>query len=184
MNGCRHLRHEVLAVLVLLMGIEVRPADTPDAPPVSRRPLSWITEVLAAELPKYEPHPAAGPTELSTASQPAVERDGVLNLPTVTVRPVMKESPADYSFLTAKGRMDLALKTHPGLRVGNIFGLNNGIGLFMQMEEQEVSKKAVLLNRVQSSVIDSGPESMALLRLIKEAIVRPNNEALSGRSLP
>jgi hypothetical protein len=113
-----------------------------------------------------------------------VERDGVLNLPTVTVRPVMKESPADYSFLTAKGRMELALKTHPGLRVGNIFGLNNGIGLFMQMEEQEVSKKAVLLNRVQSSVIDSGPESMALLRLIKEAIVRPNNEALSGRSLP
>lgn len=184
MSGSRHLRQEALAVLVLLMGVEVRPVETPDAPLVNRRPLSWITEVLAAELPKYEPPPASEPTEVSTASEPAVERDGVLNLPTVTVRPVMKEAPADYSFLTAKGRMELALKTHPGIRVGNIFGLNQGIALYMQMEEQEVKKKAVLLNRVQSSAIDNGPESMALLRLIKEAIVRPNAECLSGRALP
>ena len=183
MSGCRHLRQEALAVLVLLMGVEVRPVDTANEPAVSRRPLSWITEVLAAELPKYEP-PAAESTEVSTASEPAVERDGVLNLPTVTVRPVMKEAPADYSFLTPKGRMELALKTHPGLRVGNFFGLNNGIALFMQMEEQEVSKKTELLNRVQSSAIDHGPESMALLRLIKEAIVRPNSECLNGRALP
>jgi len=184
MSGCRHLRHEALAAFVLLLSMEVRSAEVPDAPAVARRPVSWITEVLAAELPKFEPRSAAEPTEVSTASGPAVERDGVLNLPTVTVRPVMKEAPADYSFLTAKGRMELAMKTRPGLRVGNILGLNQGIALFMQMEEQEVRKKAELLNRVQSSAIDSGPESMALLRLIKEAIIRPNSECLNGRSLP
>lgn len=166
------------------MGVEVRPVDTPDAPPVSRRPSSWISEVLAAELPKYEPHPPAEPTEVSTADEPAVERDGVLNLPTVTVRPVMKESPADYSFLTAKGRMDLALKTYPGLRVGNLFGLNQGIALYMQMEEQEVRKKAVLFTRVDRVLIDDGPDSRETLRLLKSALGRANADWLkyySGR---
>ncbi len=182
MSGCRHLRPEALAVVVLFMGIELRPADTPDAPPVSRRPSSWISEVLAAELPKYTPRPPAEATEVSTSTEAAVERDGVLNLPTVTVRPVMKESPADYAFLTAKGRMDLALKTHPGIRVGNIFGLNNGIALFMQMEEQEVRKKAVLFHRVDRVLIDDSPDARETLRMLKSALGRANADWLMNYS--
>lgn len=182
MSGCRHLRHEALAALILLMGVEVRPADISGTPPVSRRSSSWITEVLAAELPKYQPRPAAESTEISTATEEAVERDGVLNLPTVTVRPVMKESPADYSFLTPKGRLDLAMKTHPGIRVGNIFGLNNGIALYMQMEEQEVRTKARLYHRVESVLLDDSADSRETRRMLESALGRANADWLKNNS--
>ncbi len=113
-------------------------------------------------------------TEVSTADEPAVETNGVLNLPKITVRPGMKEGPSDYSFLTTKGRMDLALKTRPGLRVGNIFGLNNKIALFMQLEEQEVKAKTVLFHRVDRVLIDDSADSRETKRMLESALGRAN----------
>lgn len=173
MSGSRYLRIEALAALVLCIGVEVRSADAPAAPPVSRRSSSWISEVLAAELPKYVPRPPTEAVEASTSNEPAVERDGVLNLPTLTVRPVMRESPTDYAFLTAKGRMDLALKTYPGLRIGNLFGLNQGIAMAMQWEEQRVNKINDLSDRVLRVSLDDSAETKETLRLLKAAIQRP-----------
>jgi len=180
MSGRRHLRIEALVALLLLIGVAARSAETADLPPASHRASSWLTEVLAAELPKYAPHPPAEATESTVASGPAVEKDGVLALPTMRVRPVMRESPSDYSLLTAKGRMDLALKTHPGIRVGNILGLNNGIALFMQMEEQEVRAKAGLYHRVERVLLDDSADSRETQRMLESALGRANADWLKN----
>lgn len=173
MRGCRHLRLEALAAFVFLLGVEAGSAEEPAASPSPRRAVSWVTEVLAAELPKYEARPPAVETEATTADEPAVEREGVLNLPTLTVRPVMKESPTDYSFLTAKGRMELALKTYPGLRIGNLLGLNNYIAEAKMVEEQEVRRKTALYHRVEQVLLDDA-DSRETRRLLKSALGRAN----------
>ena len=103
MSDRRHLRFEALAALAFFIGVELRSADVADRPDAPRRASSWVTEVLAAELPKYVPRSPTEETEATIAAEPAVEKDGVLSLPTMTVRPVIKESPSDYAFLTPKG---------------------------------------------------------------------------------
>ncbi len=180
MSGCRHLRLEVLAVLALLIGVEARAVGLSDATPASRRASSWITEVLAEKLPKYVAHTSDDSVVVTQSTEAAVERDGVLNLPKLSVRPVMKESPADYAFLTAQGRMDLAVKSHPGLRIGNLLGLNNGIAAYMQMEEQEVRAKAALYHRVERALLDDSADSRETMRMMESALGRANADWLKN----
>ncbi len=181
MSCRRHLRIVLLAAWVFPFGLTVRAAEFPDSPGGSRRPSgasSWITEVLAADLPKYVPHASDETVVVTQSTEAAVERDGVLSLPKMSVRPVMKESPSDFAWLTAKGRMELALKTHPGLRIGNLFGLNNGIALYMQMEEQEVKTKAALFHRVERVLMDDSADSRETLRMLESALGRANADWL------
>jgi len=175
MSGSRHLRWEALATLSLLIGVEAWAADSPVAP---HRGSSWLTVVLAAELPKFAPPPPAEAAESTIADEAAVDKDGVLALPTMTVRPGMKESPSDYAFLTAKGRMDLAMKSYPGLRLGNIFGLNQGIATAKQGEEQEVRAKARLYHRVERVLLDDGTDSRETRRMLEAALGRANADWL------
>jgi len=174
MSGGHHLRNEALLTLMLLGGGVAWSAELPDPPASPRRSRSWFTGVLAAELPKFVPHPPDEAAESIIAATTAVERDGVLSLPTMRVRPVMKESPSDYAFLTAKGRMDLALNTYPGLKIGNLFGLNEGIAIAKQMEERDVRAKAGLFHRVERVLIDDSADSRETLRMLKSALGRAN----------
>jgi hypothetical protein len=182
MSGCRHLCSGLLVALVFLSGINVWAADQSDPPVRNRRSGAspWLTEVLAAELPKFVPPSFAETAVASESTEPAVESDGVLNLPKLTVRPIMKESPSDYAFLTAKGRMEQAMKNHPGQRIGNLFGLNDGITLFMQMEEQEVRAKARLYHRMERVLIDDSANSRETRRMLEAALGRANADWLKN----
>jgi hypothetical protein len=176
MSGCRHPCSGLLAALVIFLGINVPAAELIDSPARNRRSgaAPWLTEVLAAELPKFVPPPTDETGVVSESAEPAVEREGVLSLPALTVRPVIKESPSDHAFLTAKGRMDLALKSYPGLRIGNILGLNNGIALVMQAEEQEVRAKSRLYHRMERVLIDDSANSRETRRMLEAALGRAN----------
>ena len=74
------------------------------------------------------------------------------------------------------------MKTRPGLRIGNLLGLNHGIAMFMQLEEQEVRKKAALLNRVDRVLIDDSADSRETLRMLKSALGRANANWLKNYS--
>lgn len=174
MSGAHHLRIEALVTLMLLGGVVARSAGLPDPPVSPRRSPSWFTGVLVAELPKFVPHPPAEAVESTIAAETAVERNGVLSLPIMRVRPVMKESPSDYAFLTAKGRMDLALKTYPGMKIGNILGLNEGIAMAKQLEAKEVRVKAGLFHRIERVLLDDSEDSRETRHMLESALGRAN----------
>ena len=46
--------------------------------------------------------------------------------------------------LTPEGKLDLALKRRPGLKVGNFFGLNNGIAMMMLAEDDAYERRLEL----------------------------------------
>ncbi len=181
MNGGRYLRFEALAALVFLVAGRAWSAEPVESSTTPGLPRTWLSAVLAAELPKYLPPDTSEAAELSESSEPAEEKDGVLALPTLTVRPIIKESPTDYAFLTDKGRRDLALKIYPGLRFGNIFGLNNGIALAMQAEEQQGRNSIALFDRLQRTIFVDSPDSGETMRLLKSALSHPDDSWLTRR---
>lgn len=144
-----------------------------------------IVKAVDAKLPKYDPKTAAKSALEEPVSNDAYESAGVLYLPKVTVRKDRLSTPSDFAFLTPKGRMELAFKTFPGLRIGNVFGQNkgkeqipvradNGYAITMQAEEREVQRKQSMTETVERTRTDNGPESRRIDKLLKGALARPS----------
>lgn len=98
-------------------------------------------------------------------------KEGVLELPTITVRPTGNDSDA-LDWATPKGRLDLAMKTYKGLQIGNLFGLNSGFAMEMQKEEQLARKGDALVSTVQRTTLDDSAYSRETMRMLKNAIQR------------
>jgi hypothetical protein len=140
-----------------------------------------IIEAVIQKLPKYAPPaPAKTPSEQAPDETDHSSRD-ILHLPKLTVKERPPTLPPTFDLLTPKGRLELALKNHPGLRNGNYFGMNNGIALAMQAEERKLEQKTALTETVRRTTRDESPDSKRLLRLINDAFRGPNNDwATSG----
>lgn len=170
---------------VVCLGVTIRAAESDGRNPDVNRSQARAAEISATireKLPKYQPSPAQDEATLEASGEAAVERDGVLKLPTVTVQVKKPQSLGEYEMLTPKGRLDMAVRRRPGLRIGNFLGLNNGIALAMLREDIEKEKRDVMKERVDRLSLDDGPDTRELKRLLKEAIARPNTDWMKGRS--
>jgi hypothetical protein len=186
MNGPRHLRCGLLLALALVAtraNAQTPPGVSTHEPVHSLSP--EIVDAVAAKLPKYDPRAADKSNSDGATANDGYESAGVLYLPKVTVRKDRLSTPSDFAFLTPKGRMELAFKTFPGLRIGNIFGSNNGKeGLpfradngdatTMQAESREVARKEAMTETVERTRTDDGPESRRIDKLLKAAVARPS----------
>ncbi len=100
-------------------------------------------------LPKYAPKPAnanpdAEPPDLREIDRP---KNTIIRLPKyVLTKPKERPPPVltERQLLTPQGLIDLALKRNPGLKFGNIFGLNNGMALAMYMEQERLDNLAAM----------------------------------------
>ena len=137
-----------------------------------------IVQAVAEELPKYAP-----PAPAKAAESPPEEKNDnpdIFLLPKVTVRADAPSALTEFDMLTLKGRVALAMKSYPGLRTFNLFGLNDGIAVAMQTEEKDVEKRAALTTTVRRTTSDNSPESQKMEQLLKAALQRPNAEWLTG----
>ena len=184
MSGSHALRRLGALTAMALLGTSMR-GQSP-APHSAARPVHSISpdivQAVIGKLPKYAPPvppkiAEPPPDESSTAS------GDIFRLPKVTVRERAPDRPDPFDLLTPKGKLELALKSHPGLCIGNIFGMNNGIALAMQAEERDVEKKAALTDTVRHTTTDNSPESKQMMRLLKAALQRPNTD-WAGKSSP
>jgi hypothetical protein len=187
MNGCRQLRLATLFTLALPLGIGARAEQPPVPPPAPRPPGSvhaQITEAIKARLPRYVP-PA--PAKLPDFSQPfnaSDSSDDILLLPKITVRPAAPAAPSDFAFLNAKGRVELAMKSNPGLHFGNILGLNSGPkgpAPAIQANEREAQRKAATTDLVDRTTIGDSAEARKIRQLLKAAVQRANSDWLTAK---
>ena len=68
-------------------------------------------------------------------------RNTIIRLPEYVVRDPKVAPVKEREILTGKGRLELARRKHPGVKIGNLFGLNNGIALAMLAEEERLEQK-------------------------------------------
>lgn len=178
-----HCLHLGMLTAILWAGTELSGQGSGLAPVTVRTSIlsPEIIKAVMEKVPKYAP-----PAPAKTIPEPLPDEGkdsspGVLHLPKLTVKERPPTQPSSFELLTPKGRLDLALRTHPGLRIGNIFGMNGGIALAMQAEERALEQKAALTATVRRTTRDNTPESKELMRLINDAFQRPNSDwATSG----
>ena len=118
-------------------------AKAPASPPARPRPMSPVLASQISSLaPKYEPVAATRTiepgTDLREIDKP---RNTIIRLPNFEVQedkaPVVKPPET----LTPQQRLDLALKRHPGLRLGTFWIFrNDGIALTMLAEEERLER--------------------------------------------
>ena len=161
MAGPRFLPFAVLAFAFGGEGLAAEP------PVVARRGLSKITEALIERLPRFVPPAPA--IALKEGDQSSEE---ILRLPKITVRPAPFGPESGFAMLNAKGRLELALETHPGIRAGNILGTNEVIARAMQREEWLAAEKTSLADRVQRSTLGDSAVDKKIRALTKALLQR------------
>ena len=176
---------KALVVLVFSLGVDSFAGDSSGESAVSRPPplvSTKIFDAVAAKLPKYV---AATPARETGTKSPDVSEEGTsgtMKLPKITVRPTALGPPVEAEVMTLKERLALAMKANPGLRIGNIFGANGGIALFMATEERELKAKEALAERIRQTTSDDGEAAKAIQRLLKKASYRINADWQNQRA--
>jgi hypothetical protein len=166
---CRHLWLVPVLVGLALVAGEVAPV------PSAAQRSEEIREAIRASLPKYASQPAGDSSQAAGSSGRDEERNGVLHLPTMTVRSKKGlSSLGDYQMMTPKGRLEMARKLYPALKLGNLLGLNNAIATGMLREEVEASRKTDLQERIRRATIVETPETRETDELLKAATARPD----------
>lgn len=136
-----------------------------------------IAARLAAGVPKYEPLaiPASPPAEpgpdLREIDRP---RNTIVRLPPYLV-PDRKPPPMlkEREIQTPRARLELALKTFPGARLGSFWIFNNhGIALAMLAEEERLERKREFEDLVSLMWFSDPAEQTKAKEAVDQAFVR------------
>ena len=126
--------------------LAAKPDATPDAglsdaDGRARSVSPQIAEALSLGMPKYAPPtptpvPVAEPQDLREVDKPKNE---IKRLPKYVVHESKPPIFTQNSMLTEAGKIDLSLRNHPGLLIGNLFGLNSDFAKQMMQDEERLS---------------------------------------------
>jgi hypothetical protein len=103
------------------------PTPPPDSDGVTRSVSAGVAAALSDGGPRYSPPtPAPSPTpEPADVKDIDKPKNGIVRLPSYVVRESRPPIFRDRDLFTARGMLDLTMKRHAGLMLGDIFGLNS-----------------------------------------------------------
>ena len=122
-----------------------RPVPPAPAAPAKPRGISpAVAEKLSAAAPKYVVPTAVKPAADTSVDRRDIDkpRNGIIRLPSYIVQEDRPPQINHRDILTPKGQLDLGFKRHPGLRIGNLWGLNNRWAYAMLEEEERLERIA------------------------------------------
>lgn len=163
-----------------------KPAAKAAAPKPSGDGLSpGLTAAISAGMPAYVPQSvraaaASGP-DLRDIDRPKNE---IPRLPATMMSRYVVHSTSVHIFrnrdlYTKSGLIELAMKEHPGLRIGNIFGLNSEVAYEMFLDDERNGKMEDLQDTALAVAVGGdGGEAQAILDETDDAFMR--TEDFSG----
>ena len=129
--------------------LAARPADTALAPisdsdGVARTVSPGIAQALSDGMPKYSPPTptpvqAAEPVDMREVDKPKNE---IPRLPAYVVRESRPPMFSNREMFTQGGMTDFSIRSHPGLAIGNLFGLNEAVARDMFYEDERLASIA------------------------------------------
>jgi hypothetical protein len=138
-----------------------------------------ISASLAAQLadgaPRYSPPPPPSPRPAPEVDERDLDkpRNEIIRLPSKLVREKRPEVFTEKELTSSKGRTDLGFKAHPGLGIGNLFGLNAPVAADMAAEQERLDDIRDLAETARA--IDGGGDSgegRYILRATQDAFFR------------
>ncbi len=142
-----------------------------------------IAADLASGMPKYAPPtptPAttAEPQDLRDIDKP---RNEIRRLPAYVVRETRPAVFRERDLYNTKGLVDLSLKSHPGLIVGNFLGLNSKVAYEMYLDDQRLENIQDLSDEAHAMALGGDKaESAYILKESQETYIRPIEETWTG----
>jgi hypothetical protein len=140
------------STLGVVAQITVDPPPNPPVRPASpSRPRAIsdaAAERLRAAAPKYAPVSAEAATRTAqTVDERDQPRNRIIRLPAYEViEPKIHVPQREREMLTPKGRLELAYKRHPGLRVGAIGPLKNDFWANALLDEEFAAERSAEIN--------------------------------------
>jgi len=159
-------------------GTESAPLGTPKTRPAAPRAISPETAAkLNASAPKFVATP---PTNESAVAAPdeskelenVKPRNTIIRLPEYVVRDPKVPSIKEREVLTPSARLALARKRNPGIRIGNLFGLNNGVALGMLAEEERLERKREFEDLASLTQLSDPANHPRIKRQVEQAFMR------------
>ncbi len=154
-------------------------------PPVAPSPLPATKAVrrispetaarLAAGNPQFTPPPApaaasADPIDLREVDRP---RNQIIRLPNYVVEAPKIPELKERHILTPRTKIDLVFKRNPGLRIGNLFGLNGGVAAAMLADEERLERMREFNDLVSLLNFSEQPTSPELRQTLETTFMRP-----------
>jgi len=172
------------AAKVVLAPKAPTPAPPPAADEESGRSVSAkLAADLASDMPKYSP-PTPTPTvtdvpkDLRDIDKP---RNEIHRLPAYIVRESRPAVFRERDLYTPAGLADLSLKRHPGLILGNYFGLNSGIAYQMYLDDLRLAEMQDLNDTAHAmSLGGDKAESDYIMKESQATFMRPIEETWNG----
>ena len=139
--------HLSLLPLAMILAAWAR-AETSAKPEHSEAaPTPKLSAAITSVLPKYNPpkkRPPGVTDEPDVNATTDKPRNGIVRLPRYVVREQKVPDFTPMELLTPKGKLELALSRHPGLKFVPFAWLNNAIALEMLAEEQQYARRKQL----------------------------------------
>jgi hypothetical protein len=159
----------------------VAPASDPDS--VTRSVSPGIAAALADGMPKFSPPtptpvPVAETQEERDADKP---RNSIPRLPAYVVRESRPPMFRTRDLLTPSGLVAFSLKNHPGLKFGNIFGLNDEVARSMYYDDERLTNMADMADTAHAMALGGDrAEAQYILQATQDTYMRTPDTTWGG----
>jgi hypothetical protein len=174
---------EASSVLLAPKRAAYAPPPATDSDGQTRTVSPGVAALLAEGRPKFSPPtptpaPVAEPVDLRDIDKPKNE---IPRLPKYVVHEVKPPVFRNQDLYTAQGLIDLSFKNHPGLRIGNILGLNSRQAYEMQLEDQRTAGIADLTDTARAMARGGdAAEASYILQATQDAYTRAPDPVWAG----
>lgn len=175
MTAMRRLPLAPLFVLTLgpAMGLAGEPAVGVPGSSAAAKPSAETVAKLAAATPRFAPPPQAkAPKPAPDLRETDKPRNTIYRLEPYVVQEKKAPVPPARELWTPKGRLEVALKRHPGARFLNFFGMNDGIALMMLAEEERLERKREFEEMASLTSLTDPEAGAALKREVQRVFLR------------
>jgi hypothetical protein len=135
---------ETSGIIMALKPREYAPEPRVDSDGTTRTVSAGVAAALSQGMPRYSP-PTPSPTptpEVEDMKDIDKPKNGIIRLPSYLVRETRPPIFRPRDLYTQTGLIDQYFKSHPGLVIGNLLGLNEAAALDMLRDDQRQENQA------------------------------------------
>jgi hypothetical protein len=172
------------AIVLSAKPADAAPVPVPDREEGARSVSPGVAQALSDSMPRYHPPtpvPTLTPEQVQAQEEADKPKNAIPRLPAYVVRESRPPMFRNQEILTNSGVMALTFKNHPGLAIGNLFGLNEGAAREMFYDDERQTSIADLTDTAHAMTRGGDPaEAQFILQSTQDTFMRTPDTTWGG----